>query len=983
MLLNNLKVTTLIFYFITYTTFSQTTGTIGSSIDDEISSVVQADNNLNTYTCGSLNQDACVIKRNVSNQIIWSKTIDVSTTMDSEILNLRVIGDTIIGCGMITSGSTVNGGFFFKMNAVTGGVYWIKKNETAKQYFSGITYSHNRIYLTGSRVNGGNDYHARVWSVNSTNGNTIWQTPLLDFTFPGFNIDYIDDVMNSTDMINGKMFITGRSYVNGATSLDMRATLIGIDSLGNIFLQKFLLFNTTGSTVNRFYPEDISYDGDSLVIAMFGDDNCSSCSDFKTGIIKTDLFGNVSWARYYDIQTVTNEYVKGINVTNDGYVLYGHVNHGLSSQKGFAIKLNKSGVFQFGRTITPPSGGTLSCISGVIFVGGKSVYKNNTHYLPFTFTSSTSNKDILIVAMNNNLNDPLSCYNITPVSVLTSSFIPYSGTINVLQQASTVNTTSATTATPVNIVVPCSNVSTTINHNSNCVSDTITISVTGINTPIISWSNGTSGFSTISSNTNPIIVTVYDQINCCTIYDTVTPIFSATGGGNTIMNLPADTNICLNQGSSYIISPIIQNPNSNFQYLWSTNSTTSNLSVSSSGQYWLQMTNSCQTLRDTINITVDYFPELDNDTIFSLCDNNFPIQLNPTVNNVNMYSWNDGDTSLNKTIINSGIYTFTATNICGSASQTFEIFTLNNPSILLSASIDTCIQAQGTILLQSQSSDVTSFLWSTGDTTSSVYVGNTQTYYVIGSNNCNSDTAQIDVIINFIPEIYLPANLDTCFETGIGFPLTANGNNGQYSWSNGTVGNSTWVLDEGTYTCYLTNLCGTDSSVIQINQVAGIDLYLPSDSLYFCSPNISIDELEIQSNSSFLIYGSSPSPILHIYESGTYSIIASNQCGSQEDSIYIYISGIESNIYMPNSFTPNADFINEKLNIHTVDITITHVEIYDRWGLKVFEEDGGFSGWDGRYNGKICTDGIYTIKILYYDCLNLNNEFVGHINLLK
>lgn len=91
-------------------------------------------------------------------------------------------------------------------------------------------------------------------------------------------------------------------------------------------------------------------------------------------------------------------------------------------------------------------------------------------------------------------------------------------------------------------------------------------------------------------------------------------------------------------------------------------------------------------------------------------------------------------------------------------------------------------------------------------------------------------------------------------------------------------------------------------------------------------------------------------------------------------------------LYMPNSFTPNGDHLNEvfKPKGDGIDATLYHFMIFDRWGEKLFETDDINEGWDGTYNGEPVPTGIYVWKIntreLYRD---VKTEHIGNVRLLR
>jgi gliding motility-associated-like protein len=85
-----------------------------------------------------------------------------------------------------------------------------------------------------------------------------------------------------------------------------------------------------------------------------------------------------------------------------------------------------------------------------------------------------------------------------------------------------------------------------------------------------------------------------------------------------------------------------------------------------------------------------------------------------------------------------------------------------------------------------------------------------------------------------------------------------------------------------------------------------------------------------------------------------YTVIATNpetQCKTL-DSVFVDIlilPCVAENIYIPNAFTPNEDGINDIFLVKSTIIKNMHLEIYNRWGNKVFETDNINKGWDGKY----------------------------------
>ena len=88
-------------------------------------------------------------------------------------------------------------------------------------------------------------------------------------------------------------------------------------------------------------------------------------------------------------------------------------------------------------------------------------------------------------------------------------------------------------------------------------------------------------------------------------------------------------------------------------------------------------------------------------------------------------------------------------------------------------------------------------------------------------------------------------------------------------------------------------------------------------------------------------------------------------------------------IYIPNTFTPNEDGINDVLLVYGNNITAIEMLIFNQWGNKIFEIRNQSQGWDGKHNGKDQPVGVY---IYAAKITTTNGEIItkkGSINLIR
>lgn len=89
--------------------------------------------------------------------------------------------------------------------------------------------------------------------------------------------------------------------------------------------------------------------------------------------------------------------------------------------------------------------------------------------------------------------------------------------------------------------------------------------------------------------------------------------------------------------------------------------------------------------------------------------------------------------------------------------------------------------------------------------------------------------------------------------------------------------------------------------------------------------------------------------------------------------------------YVPNSFTPNGDGINDVFQPVFTGISSYKIEIYNRWGDVIFASEDPHEPWLGNVDGgeHFAEDGVYLYHIVVSDLLFYPREFQGHITLMR
>lgn len=125
----------------------------------------------------------------------------------------------------------------------------------------------------------------------------------------------------------------------------------------------------------------------------------------------------------------------------------------------------------------------------------------------------------------------------------------------------------------------------------------------------------------------------------------------------------------------------------------------------------------------------------------------------------------------------------------------------------------------------------------------------------------------------------------------------------------------------------------------------------------------------------------------HTYlKAGAYNImqVVTNDYGCTDTAYFSIVKKPEYLIYIPNAFSPNGDGINDVFKPGYVGVSSYTIQIFNRWGEKVFESIDIENGWDGQYKAEQLDPGIFVYQIVFRDDKYLEwHKFHGSITLIR
>lgn len=276
------------------------------------------------------------------------------------------------------------------------------------------------------------------------------------------------------------------------------------------------------------------------------------------------------------------------------------------------------------------------------------------------------------------------------------------------------------------------------------------------------------------------------------------------------------TSFC--QGGSVTLSA----PNGFSNYLWSNGATTKNITVNSTGNYSVSVTNanSCSGVSNNIYVFANPLPVpyVTANGSLSFCEGG-SVKLSAE-NGYNSYLWSNGSTAKSITVKTAGTYTVTVTNSSGctgtSATKTVTVNPLPSPTISAGGPLSFC---QGGSVTLTAPNGYSSYLWSNNATAKSITVSTSGKYNVTVTNNngCSGKSADVTVTVNPVPSPNVTASGPTTFCDGGSVTLSPS-DNGTYLWSNGATTKNITVKTSGSYSVSVTsNGCSGTSSAKTVN----------------------------------------------------------------------------------------------------------------------------------------------------------------------
>jgi gliding motility-associated-like protein len=521
----------------------------------------------------------------------------------------------------------------------------------------------------------------------------------------------------------------------------------------------------------------------------------------------------------------------------------------------------------------------------------------------------------------------------------------------------------------------------------NCQFQNISFSVqniVGVSSILWDFGDPASGINNTSTSFTPMHI--FSQQGA---YEVKAILYNANGcGADTIRKLVHagpfqvylgnDTFLC--QGDTLTLRLSMSIPNANF--LWNNNSMDTFIKVTEPGAYWVRANIGECVASDTINVTVRSLPAftLGNDTL--ICSNQ-PISLSPNPNPSNVsYLWNTGAISQTINTNQAGIYWLRITENGYGCRYSDTINIQFKPLPNYSLGNDTSLCEKENLILDASVGGATSYLWSTGATTPTISISQSNIYWADVTKDQCVYRDSIDVLFKPLPIVNLGNDTTICEDQTV--VLNAGNPGSQFQWQNNSTIQTFLVNAPGIYWVNVTSNGCSVKDTINITYDLKPVLNIGKDTTICEGMTIQLQPtIQNPQGVNYVWNNGATTPSIAITQTGIYGLTATNYCGSKSDEIIIS-KGV-CKIYIPSAFTPNNDGLNDIFRVSFGEnITKFRLQVYNRWGGIVFQTNDIHKGWDGKINGLLQSNGVYVWLIIYKTVTDSKEQMMrGTVTLIR
>jgi len=197
----------------------------------------------------------------------------------------------------------------------------------------------------------------------------------------------------------------------------------------------------------------------------------------------------------------------------------------------------------------------------------------------------------------------------------------------------------------------------------------------------------------------------------------------------------------------------------------------------------------------------------------------------------------------------------------------------------------------------------------------------------------------------------------------------------------------------GVYTWYVTQQvgpCSSEKEAVTVHVYDKPELKILSEQGTVCIGEIIYLEATGGMNYDWqpiekIAYDHAGKQYIRVFEPTEYTLYARSEFGCK-DSAKLRFDKVESccQLSYPTAFTPNGDGKNDRFKALVVgNMKYYELDIFDRWGRRLFWNSDPNATWDGTFRGKPCNADTYFYRVHAICYTGHEEDVTGTVNLLR
>lgn len=330
------------------------------------------------------------------------------------------------------------------------------------------------------------------------------------------------------------------------------------------------------------------------------------------------------------------------------------------------------------------------------------------------------------------------------------------------------------------------------------------------------------------------------------------------------------------------------------------------------------------------------------------------------VEGYNYYRWYDGSQADTVIVNDTGKYWVYSYETCDVHIDTFRVKYLTADTLHNKITANICTPNNTTLVAPA---GYLYYTWNDDSENNTRVVSTAGTYWLYSVKTC---VVRVD---SFIMQNQVDLSFSLGKDTSICSPiiLSVSLQDVSYRWQDGNSSRLYVADHSGTYYVTVSKQGCSYTDTIHIAYY-NIDQHL-NDAVYCDEEPIDmVLEANTPKGSSALWSDGSTAQTLHITDTGKYWVKVSAGNCVVSDTANIVSGPCECLAILPNAFSPNGDGKNDlfrAIQETGCNFSAYSLDVYNRWGDRVFHTEDINEGWDGTYKGREAVADVYMYVVQY------------------